>query len=83
MKMSNCKNLGLIVTEVMATYKYESQDYDMDGSGECGSIISRGWDQYREMIVRGHGFANLYHFMAVVEKRTSYRYVYFMMGIGA
>lgn len=80
MRASKIKNLGEVVGKVMATYNDENADYDMDGSGECGAMIARGWDKYREKIVTGYGFANLYHFAAVVAARTTEKWVYFNLG---
>jgi len=77
MKASNTKNLGVVVAKVMATYEDESRDYDMDGSGDCGSLIGRAWDNARNRIVQGFGFANMDHFIAVVTNRTTARWVYF------
>ena len=77
MKASNTKSLGVVVSKVMATYEDESRDYAMDGSGDCGSLIGRSWDNARNQIVRGFGFSSMAHFLAVVTKRTTARWAYF------
>ena len=77
MRPSRTTQLGLICTLVRNTFADEYQDYDMDGSGECGKMIADGWDRIRDRLVQRFGFANMQHFMAVVERRTSKRWAYF------
>jgi hypothetical protein len=76
MRASSSKNLGVVTAKILETFVREAQDYDMDGSGECGTLISRGWNRERERIVKEHGFANLQHFTAVVRSRASARWCY-------
>lgn len=75
-KMSDYNGLGALVTLICKTFEDESNDYDRDGSGECSKIISDGWGTTRLNIIESFGFANAYHFMAIVERRTSAKWVY-------
>ena len=72
MKASNLQNLGQVVGQVVAALK----GYDEDPIGvECG--IYADPTLAIERVVKKAGFANVRHFEAVVQKRTSSRWVYF------
>ncbi len=81
MRPSKHPQLGKIVGEFQQLLHAEAQDWDqtyqLGAPSECYPMIGRSHDKAREKFVKANGFANLQHFFAVVESRTSFRWVHF------
>lgn len=53
-----------------------SMDLEMDGSGECGSIIWRGACSHAQRAAKKFGFRDVERVLSVAEKRTNPQFMY-------